>query len=288
MISAFDLEQLLDVLKDFYRITRIRIAVFDEQFRELIAYPEHRPAFCQLIRSCEAGRRGCALCDQNAGRIASKQRSAYIYRCHAGLTEAIMPLYVGDVLAGYLLFGHIFAYGSHDAGWQVIRHFCKDYPLDFADLEAACRAMPMRDADYIKSAARILHATASYLALERVAVLRQDTAAARLDEYLNDHYTEALDTHSICQALQLGRTRLFQLCRQMYGVGPAERIRTLRIGRAKELLTQQEMSVADVGQACGYSDVSYFIAVFTKAEGLPPGRWRKERGSGVSGVAAGV
>ena len=130
MISVFDLEELLNVLKDFYRITRIRIAVFDEQFRELIAYPETRPAFCQLIRSCEAGRRACAGCDQNAGRIASKQRSAYVYRCHAGLTEAIMPLYVGDVLVGYLLFGHIFSYGSHDAGWQVIRHFCKDYPVD--------------------------------------------------------------------------------------------------------------------------------------------------------------
>jgi AraC-like DNA-binding protein len=278
MISAFDLEQLLSVLKDFYRITRIRIAVFDEQFRELIAYPEHRPAFCRLIRSCEAGRRACAQCDQNAGRIASKQRSAYVYRCHAGLTEAIMPLYVGDVLAGYLLFGHIFSYGSYDAGWQVISSFCKDYPVDAAGLEAACRTMPRRDADYIKSAARILHATASYLALERVAVLRQDSAAARLDEYLDRHFTEALDTKCICQALQLGRTRLFQLCRQMYGVGPAEHIRALRIAQAKELLVQrQDMSVSEVGQTCGYSDASYFIAVFAKEVGAPPGLWRRDR-----------
>lgn len=279
MISAFDLEQLLDVLKDFYHITRIRIAVFDEQFRELIAYPEHRPAFCQLIRSCEAGRRACIQCDQNAGRIASKQKSAYIYRCHAGLTEAIMPLYVGDVLAGYLLFGHIFSYGSYDAGWQVIRQFCKDYPVDADELEAACRAMPRRDADYIKAAARILHATASYLALERVAVLRQDSAAARLDEYLNEHCTEALDTRRICQELHLGRTRLFQLCQQMYGVGPAEHIRSLRIQRAKKLLEQrQEMRVAEVGQSCGYSDESYFIAVFAREVGVPPGRYRREAG----------
>ena len=278
MISVFDLEQLLDVLKDFYRITRIRIAVFDEQFRELIAYPENRPAFCGLIRSCEAGMRACAECDRNAGRIASKQRSAYVYRCHAGLTEAIMPLYVGDVLAGYLLFGHIFSYGSHDAGWQVIHHFCKDYPVDAIRLEAACRAMPRRDADYIKAASRILHATASYLALERVAVLREDSAAARLDEYLNRHFTEALDTNGICQALQLGRTRLFQLCRQMYGVGPAEHIRALRIAQAKDLLVQrQDMSVSEVGQACGYSDASYFIAVFSKEVGVPPGLWRRDR-----------
>lgn len=281
MISVFDLEQLLDVLKDFYRITRIRIAVFDEQFREMLAYPENRPAFCRMIRSCEAGRRACAGCDQNAGRIASKQRSAYVYRCHAGLTEAIMPLYVGDVLVGYLLFGHIFSYGSPDAGWEVIRGFCKDYPLNFVDLEAACRSMPRLDADYIKSAARILHATASYLALERMAVLREDSAVARLDEYLSSHFSEPLDTRHICQALHLGRTRLFQLCRQMYGMGPAERIRELRISKARELLEQrEEMSISEIGLACGYGDVSYFIAVFTKAVGQSPGRYRRQRRAG--------
>lgn len=276
MISVFDLEKLLEVLKDFHRITSIRIAVFDEQFRELIAYPEERPAFCRMIRSCEAGRRACAQCDQNAGRIASKQKSAYVYRCHAGLTEAIMPLCVGEVLAGYLLFGHIFSYGSYHAGWQVIRQFCREYPVDMKQLQAACQSMPQISGEYIKSAARILHATASYLALERMAVLRQDSAAARLDDYLNAHFTEPLDSGRLCRELDLGRTHLYKLSRQMYGVGPAEHIRDLRIARAKELLVQrQEMSVAEVGRLCGFTDGNYFVAVFTKAAGVSPGKYRR-------------
>lgn len=277
MISVFNLEQLLDVLKDFYRITQIRIAVFDDRFHERIAYPESRPAFCQRIRSCEAGRLSCALCDQNAGQIASRQKSAHIYRCHAGLTEAIMPLYVGDVLVGYLLFGHIFCYENFEEGWNIIRRLCSGYSVDADRLKEDCLRMPQLSADYIKSAARILHATASYLALERMAVLREDSAAARLDEYLNAHLTQPLDTQTLCQALNLGRTRLYKLCRQMYGKGPAEHIRHLRMAKARRLLEEHtDMSIAEIGLSCGYTDYSYFIAVFTQTTGLSPGRYRRK------------
>lgn len=281
MVLVFDPEQMLEVLKDFYRITNIRITVFDDQFWELVSYPEQRPDFCQIIRSCGSGSRGCAECDRNACRIAAKGKSAYIYRCHAGLTEAIMPLTVDSVPVGYLLFGHIFAYGSREAGWEVIRRQCEAYPVDMEKLEEACRSRPQVSEDYIKSAARILHATASYLVLERMAVLRQDSAGGRLDAYLAENFTRPLDAGTICRELKLGRTRLYKLSTQLYGVGPSEHIRDLRIEKARKLLdTAPELSIADIGQECGFPDYNYFISVFTKRVGLSPGKYRNRQRPG--------
>lgn len=277
MVSVFNVEQLQEVLKDFYHITSIRITVFDERFQELVSYPEERPEFCQIIRSCLAGSRGCTQCDRDACRIASKRKNAYIYRCHAGLTEAIMPLYVGDVLVGYLLFGHIFSYGSFDAGWEVIRRCCEDYPIEMEKLRAACRSRPQVSEGFIKSAARILHATASYLVLERMAILKEDSAAARLEEYLSNHFAEPISAEILCRDLDLGRTRLYKLSQQLYGVGPSEHIRNLRMEKAKKMLEEQpDLSIAEVGQACGYGDYNYFIAVFSRQEGVSPGMYRKK------------
>ncbi|MBO4979538.1 MAG: PocR ligand-binding domain-containing protein, partial [Clostridia bacterium] len=112
MVSVFNLKELEHLLEDFYRITQIRITVFDDQFQEIVSYPDSRPNFCQMIRSCEEGRKACAKCDADACAYAARQNKTHIYRCHAGLTEAIMPLHVGKVLVGYLLFGHVFAYDS--------------------------------------------------------------------------------------------------------------------------------------------------------------------------------
>ena len=124
MVSVFNIEQLQGLLKDFHRIAGIRITVFDSNLAELVSYPENCAPFCQLIRSTQEGRRACAECDRAACAAASRRTSAYIYRCHAGLTEAIMPLWVDNALVGYLFFGHIFAYESEDAGWQIIEKCC--------------------------------------------------------------------------------------------------------------------------------------------------------------------
>lgn len=59
MVSVFNLKELEHLLEDFYRIAQIRITIFDDQFQEIVSYPDSRPKFCQMIRSCEEGRKAC-------------------------------------------------------------------------------------------------------------------------------------------------------------------------------------------------------------------------------------
>jgi len=277
MVSVFNLEELNSLFADFYRITGLRIVLLDDQLRELVAQPESRPEFCQLIRSCTDGSRACAYCDREACRIAAKMDRVHIYRCHAGLTEAVMPLHAGNALIGYVLFGHVFAYDSVDEGWETISRCCAAYPLDKEALRKACGSRPQISKDYIRSAARILHATASYLILERMATLREDSAAARLDEYLNSNFTQPITAQTICQTLDIGRTRLYKLSQRLYGKGPAQQLRQLRMDRAKALLLgDPDLSISQVAQACGYDDYNYFISVFTQHMGISPGRFRKQ------------
>lgn len=275
MVSVFNLKELEPLLEDFYRITRIRITVFDDRFQELISFPDGRPAFCQMIRSCEAGRRGCARCDAEACAYAAKQNKTHIYRCHAGLTEAIMPLHVGEVLVGYLLFGHVFAYESLEAGWTAVEKACSRYPVDPAQLKAALSDMPMISYDYIQSAARVLHMTASYLVMERMATLQEDTVAAKLDAYISEHFTDPVTAETICGILGIGRSKLFKLARQLYGCGIQQQIRKLRMEKAAALLLDRaDLSITQIATDCGYADYNYFIAAFSKYYGEPPNQYR--------------
>lgn len=47
MISSFDIAKLHSLLKDFYQLTKIRITVFDDSFRELTSYPDEIADFCK-------------------------------------------------------------------------------------------------------------------------------------------------------------------------------------------------------------------------------------------------
>ncbi len=276
MVSAFDTEKLYSLLADFYRITDIRITVFDSDGNELISYPEVCPPFCQLIRSTEQGRRACAECDKTACAVAATQHSTYIYTCHAGLTEAIMPLWVGNALVGFLLFGHIFSYDTPEQGLEHIKGLCADYPLEPSLLRDSLTSCSQANREYIHSAAHILHATASYLVLERMATLKGDSPSERLDSYLDRNFTEPLTVAAVCKELKLGRSQLYKLSSKLYGCGVAEHIRELRLNKAKQLLGElPHMKITEIASACGFSDYNYFISVFSKCVGCSPNAYRK-------------
>lgn len=276
MVAIFNLKELEPLLEDFYRITRIRIAVFDHSFQEVVAYPKFRPDLCQTVRSSPEGRRACAKCDADACAYAAGQSKTYVYRCHAGLTEAIMPLYVDKVLVGYLLFGHVFNYDSREKGASAVRNACKKYFEDPRRIDTALSEMPLISYDYILSAARVLNMTASYLVMERMATLREDSVSSKLDAYLKDHFTEPITAEAICESLKIGRSKLFKLSKERYGSGIQQQIRKLRMDKARELLTDRaDMSITEIATECGYGDYNYFISVFSGYYGISPDRYRR-------------
>lgn len=271
MISSFDLTKLNALLKDFYTLTQIRITIFDDEFRELAAYPEQPAPFCQLIRSVADGARECGCCDRQACAIAAKRRSIYTYRCHAGLTESIAPIILSNLTIGYLLFGHVFSYASLEEGWAKIQALCAPYHIDMETLRHACFQMPVISTDYIASASHILQAVAAYLCMERMVALRRQELPAQIDAYLTEHFAEELDAASIARRFGIGKTQLYAIAKQSYGTGIAEHIRTLRIEKARALLDEQSgLSLAEIAYECGFHDYNYFITVFKRTTGLPP------------------
>lgn len=135
MISSFDISKLHSLLEDFYNLTKIRITVFDDSFQELTSYPEDIAPFCKIIRKTPEGASHCHSCDQHACETAARQNGSYTYICHAGLTESIAPIRMGNIVIGYLLFGHVFSYASHQDGWDTIQKLCANYNVSFEELK---------------------------------------------------------------------------------------------------------------------------------------------------------
>lgn len=277
MISIFDLEKLQELLKDFYILTKIRIMVYDADFVELCSYPEKRTPICQLIRSNLHADEACMRCDREACLAASSQTEPHIYTCHAGLTEAVSTLRVNSAIVGYLSFGHIFSFDSHEAGLEQIWSHIAQYGLEKDALKKACTECPVISKEYVLSAAHILDAVASFLVLQRMAVLKKDSMEMQLDRYLSECFTQSISVSDICKHFGIGKTTLYKLARKSYGCGLAEHIRRLRIEKAKSLLLDHpEMSVAEIAASCGYSDYNYFIAVFSRMEKMPPRQFQKQ------------
>lgn len=281
MIPTFDTDKLNALLKDFNTLTGIRITVFSDDFTELASYPSDIAPICSYIRTDPKARHACHVCDIKACKKAAALRKPYIYQCHAGLTEAVTPVYMGNLIIAYLLFGHLFSYPSQFDGWEHVRASCEKYDFEESKLREFVTELPITSNNIILSASHILQSVASFLCMEKLITLHQQTFPAKLDEYIETHFTEKINAGSICDHFGIGKTYLYKISRQSYGCGVAEHIRTLRINKAKELLSgEPEMSISEIAEKCGFSDYNYFITVFKKSEKITPKAYIRARSAG--------
>lgn len=63
------------------------------------------------------------------------------------------------------------------------------------------------------------------------------------------------------------------------GMTPHEWLQTCRLARARELLLGSRLSLAEIAVAAGFADQSHFTRMFRRAQGAPPGAWRRGNSS---------
>jgi AraC family transcriptional regulator len=63
--------------------------------------------------------------------------------------------------------------------------------------------------------------------------------------------------------------------RQTTGLAPHQWLLHRRIEAAKTMLLNADLSLSEIGLACGFGDQSHFTRVFTRMIGVSPGAWRK-------------
>ena len=102
--------------------------------------------------------------------------------------------------------------------------------------------------------------------------------AFRIREYLEQHYTEHVTVGDIAEKLSFSADHVSRIFRQAMGYGINEYIITLRLFKAKALLSQTDKSVSAIAEECGYSDVNFFTKQFKSKVGSTPRQFRKTAG----------
>lgn len=96
--------------------------------------------------------------------------------------------------------------------------------------------------------------------------------------YIHSHYTEQLSVPELAKMEHLSESRYRELFRLAFGTPPGDYIIGLRMARACELLQSTDLSVAQIGEICGYSDVLYFSRLFHKKQKVAPLAYRRSDG----------
>ncbi len=275
MKTVFHTDELSVLLQDFYELTGLRTVVFDAYGIDILSYPKELPDFCKLIRRTENGKLACFQCDQIACKRAKESKKTVMYDCHAGLIEVITPIFVKNAVVGYLLLSHIVQGIDEKAETQLVKNRCKQYGICENELMSAYQKLQKTEYKKIKSASNLLSMAASAIYETKLAKIVSGSVQDKLADYLNNNLSKELTSETICNALEISRTTLFNLSKEMYGLSINKHITNLRMQRAIELLTDSHLSIAQICDEIGINDYNYFFRVFQKHTGFKPSAYKK-------------
>lgn len=275
MNILFDEEGLRKLIANLNVLTGVPANILDLSGRDINLFRGH-PPFCRMLNDLPEGHERCVACDQCKIQRYQAESGFQHYRCHAGICEAIMPLYSKQNPVAYLAVGCYLDDTPIEEQWEYTRSLLDWWPDGPDALRNAFFQFRQCSKKEIQAYTETLEALSSYIQLKGMILTAEQTDLQKLELYLNQHYMEKLSLESISQQLHIGRTKLCSLAKELSGG------RTLsylivqrRIEAAKRLLMQSSLPISAIGEMVGISDYNYFSKVFRSATGVTPSTFRK-------------
>ena len=269
---------LTELLNNFYTLTGLKLCIFDTDFEECASTPIKLYPLCLRAREDPEFERRCHSCDAAHMQICRRTRKPLLYRCHAGLTEYLAPLYYEGVIVAFICIGMM------TDGTQKEFESIAAYTAQFGISEQTCRELYDKHRHYtpanIKAACSILDACISHIYHQRMLEVRSLDTAQQIEKYINDNIAWDLSIEHLCAHFSVSRAELYQLFHTSFNSSVADYIRSKRISMAEQMIRTTAMQISEIASNVGFYDYNYFSKVFHRKFGCSPREYRKKLESG--------
>lgn len=94
--------------------------------------------------------------------------------------------------------------------------------------------------------------------------------------HMNKHYSEGFTLEDYASMCALSKYHFLRLFEKTVGTPPIEYRNNIRLESAKDLLSEEKLSLEEVALMLGFSSLSYFSSAFKKKFGVSPKQYQKQ------------
>ncbi len=275
MIINVNVKKLDTLLLDFYRLTRMTISFWDQDFNLLSYQPHDTMGFCQLIKSSKLGNIRCLKSDKYLCMLSCTTNKPQTHLCHAGLLDIAYPIKFNERILGYIMLGQVKTNEPKEELVTRIKKLSSELNIDEKTLFVAHEKLITYQPDIIESAINMLKMATKYLLLSDIIIINDNDSMIRLDKYIRSNISNNLNIPTLCRELNISKNKLYSLVKTHLNMTIADYIRKTRIKVAKHLLTTTDLLVYEVSNAVGFAEYNYFTKIFKKETGMTPQQYRK-------------
>lgn len=264
-----DEKKLISLLTDFYKLTGVKVCVFDDEEKELAYVPIKYSTFCAYARSSDACNARCVDSDKRAFSVCKATLKPYVFTCHMGLTECFCPIVQNGRCIAYVVIGQI-----RDEARPLDEKTVAKYGLSLSILKSYYAECDEAGIDKIEALTSIASALTSYIYLHKLVSVEQ-SVASQIEKWIEENIDGDLSVDTLCKRFNISRVDLYGVFKNAFNTSPARYVKERRLTLARDMLKSTDLAVAVVAERCGLYDYNYFSKLFKSRFGISPSECRR-------------
>lgn len=281
-------KELLSIQKDLISVTNMGIVIIDidgEYITEKTNYSE----FCKVFRKNSTLSLFCEKCDLKALNKVLLSRTPYIYKCHSGLIDVIIPiLYEGEIIGAFLI-GQFLLENNQEFELEKILKENIGKNIDLKLLQEKYKELTVISLEKLESIIRIVTYSTYYIAdciknkkwlemkntVSKVKIELSNSKIAPIIKYINEHINENVSLSLGANLCNMSQSQFSRTFKKETGKTFKEYVLLKKIEQAKFYIKTTDKSFSEISDFLGFEDSSYFTKLFKKYEGITPKEYKK-------------
>lgn len=271
----FETTKLSKLLSAFSLITKVRIVIFDKNFNKVISSNLDDSPYCKLIQTNKDNLNKCNCSNCEAFLHCKQSDELFIYKCHAGLFEAMLNLKIEHNIVGYIMFGQISDIKDNLERFKLLSENLNKIKISNLKKKEIVNSLTYKSLDEIKAISIILLSLSKYVLSEKYVSLKRNEFKKELDNIiLNNLDNHKLTSYFIAKELGINRTKLFLNAKAYLDISLNEYILEKKLSSAKILLENSDFSIEEIAFKTGFNTYSYFLKSFKKRYKITPHKFQ--------------
>jgi ligand-binding sensor protein len=265
VIEVDEIKKMMDLMSSLFSIrTSFIYAIDDEQYtNEIAGNNGDYQSYCKIIQK-ELKER-CILCDLDKFKEANIRGKPLLYQCYNGLFEMYLPLFIENLLVGYLHFGQV----RSDQDFELIaeKYNLKQHS-EFFELERSYNSMNIIEKEKLVLISELFLNFSDIILKNRLIELKKAKPEYYLKKYVEENLSKSIDVISAAEFIGRSPSFVTHKFKEIYGKTFHEYLYQARVDQSKRLL--RKYSISETYQMCGFHNRYHFSKVFKKIEGITP------------------
>ena len=241
---------------------------------------ENENPFCALMAQTNGSCAACLEVQQKIGEGATDQPKTVT--CFAGLSDAAVPVRVGDRLIGFLQTGQVMTSAPQKAKFdRTSRQLVKwGLDVDLRKAEDAYFHTKVLTKQQYASMLRLLTIFAQHLSLLSNQLTTRSEhaeprAVTRAREFIAQNQDRDVSLQEVAKAVNTSTFYFCKLFKKATGLTFTDYLSRVRIEKAKNLLLNPNLRVSEIAYEVGFQSLTHFNRMFRKLTGQSPSAWRE-------------